>query len=187
MTEEDHGARYRAKLRERGISPGSLSVNGEARSSTVDIEAARAERASAESGGERRPWPSPEVSCRLARPTEVPLGARRVQGAAEAAGWVVVVTYARGTTVAGKDKHRALVDSIALRMRSIFKPDLRAVATWERIDEDDTNGIKRKWKHDLAYVWEAGKLAPRRIGLERLRDILTGDSHLEIEETEIGT
>jgi hypothetical protein len=51
---------------------------------------------------------------RLAEPAEVPAGARRIAAIAEAAGWTVVATYARGTW---PSKTPRVVDSLALRMR----------------------------------------------------------------------
>lgn len=108
-------------------------------------------------------WPAPEVACRLAEPGEIPRGAAAVLAVAEAAGWTVEPTYARGTSVAGpnsKPRHGRVVDSIALRMRRGLD---RAVAVW-------VDG-----RFDLAYAWSVGAtggFGHRRVNVTQLREEL---------------
>jgi len=88
--------------------------------------------------------PAPEVSCRLAEPWEVPNAAHLMSRKAQAAGWLVVFTYARGTRPGLKPK---VVDSLALRMR---RPPLGACAIW--IDGAFDFGMR--WERsDSGILW----------------------------------
>lgn len=60
------------------------------------------------------PHPAPEVLCRPAAEDEIPRGARPVRTQAQANGWTVVATYARGTR---PGRVLVVVDSLVLRMR----------------------------------------------------------------------
>lgn len=60
------------------------------------------------------PHPAPEVPCRPATDDEIPRGARPVRKQAEAAGWTVRATFARGTR---PGRTLVVVDSLVLRMR----------------------------------------------------------------------
>ena len=76
-------------------------------------------------GNEERPeHPAPEVPCRLALAEEIPASARRMATSAQGAGWAVVATYARGTTLGRVLK---VVDSLALRLA---RDERRAAAVW---------------------------------------------------------
>jgi hypothetical protein len=77
--------------------------------------------------GQRPPrveHPAPEVTNRPATAEEIPRGARTVQTVAERHGWMVAVTYARGTK---PGRSATVVDSIALRFR---RGEVRAWAVW---------------------------------------------------------
>lgn len=110
---------------------------------------------------EAKTHPEPEVPARLAEPHEVPRGAAIVQRLAEAAGWIVVPTYARGTVAIGVRTPR-VIDSLALRMRR----DRRAVvAVWE------------DGQFALAYVW--GAAPPKKVSNAELR------AHIATEGTSV--
>jgi hypothetical protein len=118
------------------------------------------------------PLPAPEEPARVAEAHEVPLGAKRVQRAAEAAGWATLATYARGSMHAGRPPAARLVETVAVRM---FHRDGRraAVAMWIR-DADAGAGAGR-WVMDLAFRWVAGqRFAPKRLSAEQLRRWLAG-------------
>lgn len=108
---------------------------------------------------EPAPHPAPEVECRLATDAEIPRGARPIQRLAEAHGWRVVATYARGTR---RGRVPRVVDSLALRMHG---PGKRyAVAVW-------LDG-----RVDCAFTYDAHKPAfPRRVRLAELRAYLAGE------------
>jgi hypothetical protein len=97
----------------------------------------------------------PEVWARPATADEIPRGARAVVKAAEAAGWAVTVTYARGTYVFAK-KPAAVVDSVLLRMAH---GDRRAAAHWLDGGFDD------------AYVWSPAHTL-RKLGVNNLKHAL---------------
>lgn len=64
-----------------------------------------------------RVWPAPEVACRPAVEGEFSKTSRAARAAAQASGWTVVATYARGNRVARGNRPGIVVDSLALRMR----------------------------------------------------------------------
>jgi hypothetical protein len=66
----------------------------------------------------------PEVWARPATDAETPAGARWVAALAEANGWTVVATFARGTRPSQRPR---IVDNLALRMS---RGRQRAVAVW---------------------------------------------------------
>jgi hypothetical protein len=70
-------------------------------------------------------FPAPEVACRLATEEEIPRTAKTLRRKAEAAGWTVRATYARGTRPGRPPR---VVDSVALRMTHPERG--RAVAVW---------------------------------------------------------
>lgn len=107
---------------------------------------------------EVKPHPAPVVPCRLAEPGEVPRGAKPVRAAAEAAGWAVVATYARGTRWT-KSGPGTLVDSLALRM-SYRRGERRAVAVW-------LNG-----RFDFGMRW-AADMRPESVGVKELTAWMT--------------
>lgn len=72
-------------------------------------------------------WPPPEVPCRAAVDTEVPRTAFAIASSAQRAGWVVDVTYARGTAPTRYWEPGPVVDSIAVRLR---RGSSRGVGTW---------------------------------------------------------
>jgi hypothetical protein len=86
------------------------------------------------------PWPAPEVPMRIVEAADVPSAPASLSSALRAAGWSVVVTYARGTLTRARDgftgrgadrrsKHypAKIVGSWAVRAAS---PGRRAVAIW---------------------------------------------------------
>jgi hypothetical protein len=103
------------------------------------------------------PHPAPEVPARAAAPGEIPPGAARVIKAAEAAGWEVRPTYARGTDIDRKGHAKGLIHSLAVRMR-LPGARARAVAVWT---SPAVSGGPMKWKSDGAYAWTVGGLAQR--------------------------
>lgn len=96
--------------------------------------------------------PAPEVQCRPATTGEVPRSPKLMMARAEAAGWAVRATYARGTTMTAKGKPGKVVDSIALRFHMANRA---AWAAWH-------NGL-----FDSAQVWERGG-APKSVGATEL-------------------
>lgn len=70
------------------------------------------------------PHPEPEVPCRDANEDEIPNAAKRMRKLAEANGWEIRSTYARGTRTGNRPK---VVDSLALRMHANYN---RAIAIW---------------------------------------------------------
>lgn len=87
------------------------------------------------------PHPAPEVSARPASDSEVPRMALSLRVAAERVGWVVRVTYARGTLMDARGRAaERVVDSIALRMR--HSDGRRAIVTW--IDGKAGTALVRK-------------------------------------------
>jgi len=99
--------------------------------------------------------PEPEVWARPAEAGEIPRFARAVVKAAEAAGWAVTVTYARGTYVFPK-KPAAVVDSVLVRMAF---GGLRAAAHWLDGGFDD------------AYAWGPAHML-RKVGVNNLKILL---------------
>ncbi len=57
----------------------------------------------------------PEIPCRLAATDEIPRSAHTLMNKAQAAGWTVCATFARGTDIKGR-RHK-VVDSVAVRLR----------------------------------------------------------------------
>lgn len=104
------------------------------------------------------PHPAPEVPCRLATDDEVPRGARTVRRHAQAHGWTVVATYARGTR---RGRVPRVVDSLALRMWGEGNA-CRAVGVW--LDGRFNN----------AMVWRVGQ-CPRLVKAATLRAWLAGE------------
>jgi hypothetical protein len=106
------------------------------------------------------PHPEPEVYARDAQPAEVPLGARRIAKTAEANGWNVRITYARGTVLRANGKPGKVVDDILVRMaRPTVGGYSCAVATW--IDGS----------YEFAYVGHPGEVG-RKVGARDLRAFL---------------
>lgn len=112
------------------------------------------------------PHPAPEVTARAAAPGEIPPGAARVIKAAEAAGWEVRPTYARGTDIDRHGHAKGLIHSLAVRMR-LPGTRARAVAVWT---SPAVSGAPVKWKSDGAYGWTVGGLAQRLplVGADKL-------------------
>lgn len=111
------------------------------------------------------PHPAPEVPCREAVADEVPRSAAGVRKVAEAAGWTVLATYARGTRVgANGDPLPGLTDSIAVRCRRELG---RAVGVWLRVE----GGKSPKWGYETGYGWRTGEQgsAPERLDFEGLK------------------
>jgi hypothetical protein len=110
------------------------------------------------------PHPEPEVWARDAQPEEVPAGARRIAKVAEAHGWRVRTTYARGTTLTARGTPGRVVDDILLRMsRPVGDGYAHAVGCWE------------DGKFDLSYVGAPGE-TPRRVGARELRAFVARDA-----------
>lgn len=59
--------------------------------------------------------PAPEVACRDAELGEIPAGAAKLAKVAADHGWLVRLTYARGTDVNAKGVARGVVDSVCVR------------------------------------------------------------------------
>lgn len=124
---------------------------------------------------EREPHPDPEVRARKATPEELSGSAKTWIKRAEAAGWRVVPTYARGTTVDNKGNPTHLVHSLALRM---IHPETehRVVVVWTARVYDDAGkryevgevkaitGVRAGWDV-AAYAWTPGDEFPLAIGL----------------------
>lgn len=102
--------------------------------------------------------PVVEVPARLAGTTEVPTGPRRVQRAAEAAGWSVVPTYARGTLTPRMHGVRITRTVESLALRAWHPEGWRFVAVWWRPDGAN-------WSHEGAWAWGSGDW-PRSIALQ---------------------
>lgn len=103
------------------------------------------------------PHPDPEVPARPAAEDEIPAGARKVRKLAEAAGWLVSPTYARGTAIDRHGKPGALRHSLALRM-TLPGTRHRAVAIWSA---PVTPG-PRKYTADDMLIGLAGDLSTIR-------------------------
>lgn len=92
----------------------------------------------------------------------VPRGAHMLAQAATRAGWGVVLTYARGTTLTAQGAPGRIVDSLAVRLRLGGE---RAVAVW--IDG----------KVSLAYTWlghvPGYAMDVRKITVTELKGLLT--------------
>jgi hypothetical protein len=101
------------------------------------------------------PHPEPEVRARQAQPSEIPRGAKVITRVAEANGWSVAASYARGTSMHANGKPGRLVESCLLGMtREADKG--RVVATWH----DNS--------FDLSYASRNGETA-QRLGARELR------------------
>jgi hypothetical protein len=110
------------------------------------------------------PHPAPEVTRRPAAPEEIPRGAHLVYRKAEAAGWLVTATYARGTAMDRHGHAGALVHSLAVRMRLERDGiEYRAVAVWMAPAELSPSAAK--WTSDSAYVWAVDHGALREVPL----------------------
>lgn len=99
------------------------------------------------------PHPEPEVPCREATEEEIPRAAKLMRKRAEAAGWSVRATYARGTVMHLTGKPGKVVDSIALRMH---KANRYAWAMWY------------DGSFETAQTWERGQGFPAGIGAHAL-------------------
>lgn len=117
------------------------------------------------------PHPTPEVSARDALPSEIGGGARQMIKAAEAAGWEVRATYARGNTVDRHGHAGALISSLAVRMRHPGT-GRRAVAVWT---SPAVSEGPAKWTTDVAYAWAPGELATV-IAIKPLKAYLTSSN-----------
>lgn len=123
----------------------------------------RQEREIARVGAQR-----PDVKCRPATPEETPRGAATLVKTAEAHGWRVRVTYARGPHVLASGKYTGrTIDSIAVRLRH---PDGRAaVAVWH------------DGKTDCAFTWRVPRdgtpgTFPRKVKVTEVkRHVAWGD------------
>lgn len=104
-------------------------------------------------------WPAPEVSCRDAVDAEIPRGAQAVAKAAEAAGWRVRCTYARGTYPFPRRDPKVL-DSVAVRL---WKTPRAAVGVW-------LDG-----KFDQAFAWGLEDQL-RAVGAAELKALLTAET-----------
>lgn len=120
------------------------------------------------------PHPAPEVGARLADESagEIPAKAKTWIKKATAAGWRVVPTYARGTSVDRHGKPAHLMHSLALRM---VHPDgkHRAVLVFQAhaqaVAEDETvsyvHPADATWKTDSSWAWCSGVELPLPVGL----------------------
>jgi hypothetical protein len=73
------------------------------------------------------PHPPPEVPQRPATPEEIPASAARLARDAQAHGWQVSSTYAKGTSIGAFGQPTTLVEAIAVRLA---RGPLRAVGLW---------------------------------------------------------
>jgi len=71
--------------------------------------------------------PAPEVPCRPARLEETPKTAQSLATEAEANGWRVSTTFARGTSLDQYGNPSMVVDSVAVRL---WRSPLRVVGLW---------------------------------------------------------
>ena len=122
------------------------------------------------------PHPAPEVGARLADESagEIPRAAKTWIKNATAAGWRVVPTYARGTSVDRYGKPGHLTHSLALRMAH---PDgkHRAVLVYtahaHAVAEDGTVTFVQpgdaKWSKDSSWAWRSGTEIPLPIDTVR--------------------
>lgn len=108
-----------------------------------------------------RRHPVPVLGAQPFDPTLYPApdAALALAGWAEANGWAVTMTYARGTTQDGRGRPGRVVDSLAVRMWRF--PDQRAVATYE--DGRASGG----------WLWRTGEL-PRDVGVAAVKLALDG-------------
>lgn len=106
--------------------------------------------------------PPPEVEARLAEPSEIPRGAGVIQRAAQASGWTVVATYARGTR---PGRTWRVIESLGLRM---WLPPHRAVAVWE----------DGKFTFAATWSWCGTGNPLRKVNASQLKDhlLLRGES-----------
>lgn len=123
--------------------------------------------------GRLAPHPAPEVPCRLAGPQDMGRQALALQRAAQAAGWRVQATYARGNGVHGKTgKPTGIVDSIAVRC---WGPGgRRIVMCWTRGSS--------AWSQSLGILWGPDHPLARvttEVAISWLRDTV-GTEHMKI-------
>jgi hypothetical protein len=105
-------------------------------------------------------YPDPQVPGTIADEDDIPASARAWRAKAQAHGWTVTVTYARGTKPDQWGRPGRVIQSLALRMRH---PDgRRAVALWQAPEGAG------KWGTDTVYAWGPGRW-PRSITLTQSR------------------
>lgn len=118
---------------------------------------------------ERVPWAPPEVVAREATPEETPKPAATLAKQAREAGWVTVVTYARGTTDSDSPK---LVHSVAVRM---CRGPQRAVTVWTCPVEGKASWTRQmgarlgRWKCEASGL---DGLIPIKLGANDLKTYL---------------
>lgn len=142
-------------------------------------ERVRRQLDAAREAGRLPPHPAPEVPCRLAVAGEMGRDALRLQRAAQAAGWTVQATYARGWGVHGTTgRPTAKRQSVAARC---WGPDgRRMVAVWSK----GCSGTG-SWSCDLVLTWGPDQYL-RRVKLDLAFRILAGTVDTESDLTQEG-
>lgn len=97
-------------------------------------------------------WPEPEARARPALPADMPGACRTFVAKAQAAGWEVRATYARGTAPAALNRWEpgAVVDSVLVKC---WRGGVGVVAKWE---DGRTKGawlvIRSDWPYPLSVT-----------------------------------